>query len=177
MADKPSEVSEKQVVEEIIQPLDWETLNSFVDSSVEVGHFNRLQLTEQLQLEDTDRLSTIKMQVKLKQYLKAEHSINDFLNVLPRPELIRLHTKILPNPTLKREQKRIRQEIAETFFVNFPRTPLTSLKSFMGQDSHTEMMNITSFDLGEPFEDEENIENEQDLEYQEHFDNEDMIQD
>ena len=44
MADdpyEPSEVSEKQVVEEIIQPLDWEMLNSFVDSSVEVGHFNR----------------------------------------------------------------------------------------------------------------------------------------
>jgi hypothetical protein len=44
MADdpyEPSEVSEKQVIEEIIQPLDWETLNSFVDSSVEVGHFNR----------------------------------------------------------------------------------------------------------------------------------------
>ena len=38
---EPSEVSEKQVVEEIIQTLDWETLNSFDDSSVEVGHFNR----------------------------------------------------------------------------------------------------------------------------------------
>ena len=36
-----AEFSEKQVEEEIIQPLDWETLNSFVDSSVEVGHFNR----------------------------------------------------------------------------------------------------------------------------------------
>ena len=134
----------------------------------------RLQLTEQLQLADTDRLSTIKMQVKLKQYLKAEHSIHDFLNVLPRPELIRLHKKILPNPTFKRDQKRIRKEIAEAFFVNFPRTPLTSLKSFMGQDSHTEMMYITSFDLGESFEDEENIENEQDIEYQEDFDKEDI---
>ena len=134
----------------------------------------RLQLTEQLQLADTNRLSTIKMQVKLKQYLKAEHSIHDFLNVLPRPELIRLHKKILPNPTFKRDQKRIRKEIAEAFFVNFPRTPLTSLKSFMGQDSHTEMMSITSFDLGESFEDEENIENEQDIEYQEDFDNEDI---
>ena len=41
MANEPSEFSEKQVVDEIIQPLDWETLNSFVDSSVEVGHFNR----------------------------------------------------------------------------------------------------------------------------------------
>ena len=41
MADEPSEFSGKQVAEEIIQPLDWETLNSFVDSSVEVGHFNR----------------------------------------------------------------------------------------------------------------------------------------
>ena len=41
MADEPSEFSGKQVVEEIIQPLDWETLNSFDDSSVEVGHFNR----------------------------------------------------------------------------------------------------------------------------------------
>ena len=135
----------------------------------------RLQLTEQLQLADTDRLSTIKMQVKLKQYLKAEHCIHDFLNVLPPPELIRLHTKILPNPTFKREQKRVRKDIAEAFFANFPRTPLASLKSFiMGQDSHTEMMCTTSFDLGESFEDEENIENEQDLEYQEDFDNEDI---
>ena len=44
----------------------------------------------------------------------------------------------------------------------------------MGQDSHTKMMSITSFDLGESFEDEENIENEQDIEYQEDFDNEDI---
>ena len=35
--------------------VDWAKLESFVDSSVEVGHFNRVELAERLQIPVTNR--------------------------------------------------------------------------------------------------------------------------
>lgn len=136
MADDP--LKSRQEPTDHDEVMDHKTLNSFVDSSVEVGHFNRDELVAMLQLPQINRKSTIQMQLKLRKYLKSEHSIHDFLKILPQTKIKRLHQKICPDSTLE-QYTRMPAEIAEYFLVNHPKNPLTSLRYFIEQDSNIEM--------------------------------------
>ena len=88
------------------------------------------------------RHSTIQLQLKLRKLLRSEHSIHEFLKLLPKQDLKRLHKKVCQNASsMGKNWPRIQISVAKAFFVNHPRNPLTSLRTFLEQDCPTEMPN------------------------------------
>ena len=158
---------------------DWTTLDSFVDSSVEVGHLTRVELAERLQIPVSNKQSTIQLQLKLRKFLRSEHSIHEFLKLLPRPDLKRLHKKVCSNSSMGSNWVKYQKSIAKAFFVNHPRNPLTSLRSFLEQDCPKEIPNKyfdESFENEESYGNEEYEGNEENFEMEEDYENEEYFQ-
>ena len=105
---------------------------SIQDYSVDISNMTRSDLKRKLDLPNSSKC-TQKLQSSFKKSLKDAHPIMDYLKRLSKSEIKLLHKKVCPTLNHYRFE-RLPLEVAKVFFENHPKTPLTSLKSFIRQE-------------------------------------------